>query len=180
MQEIQQILVWSLSQEDPLEKEMATYSSVLAWKIPWIEEPAGYSPRGRKELDMTEHAGMHTCMPEQAMGFISFNEKLLGVYSVSGAGFICKDTVLCSWSSCSKERQMKVLHTMWQWKFPNVQGLRAGRNGELCLGESPRKWPLSWASKMDGICQMSKWQVKDSRRQKDIHYKGTDSEKNRL
>ena len=31
--------VWSLGQEDPLEKEMATHSSTLAWKIPWMEEP---------------------------------------------------------------------------------------------------------------------------------------------
>ena len=31
--------VWSLGQEDPLEKEMATHSSILAWKIPWTEEP---------------------------------------------------------------------------------------------------------------------------------------------
>ena len=34
----------SLGQEDPLEKEMATHSSILAWKIPWTEEPVGYSP----------------------------------------------------------------------------------------------------------------------------------------
>ena len=33
--------VQSLGQEDPLEKEMATYSSTLAWKIPWMEEPGG-------------------------------------------------------------------------------------------------------------------------------------------
>ena len=33
--------VWSLDQEDPLEKEMATHSSILAWKIPWTEEPGG-------------------------------------------------------------------------------------------------------------------------------------------
>ena len=44
--------VWSLGQEDPLEKEMVTHSSILAWEIPWTEEP-GYSPGGRKELDMT-------------------------------------------------------------------------------------------------------------------------------
>ena len=31
----------SLGQEDPLEKEMATHSSILAWRIPWIEEPGG-------------------------------------------------------------------------------------------------------------------------------------------
>ena len=37
-----------------LEKEMATHSSVLAWKIPWMEEPVGCSPWGRKESDTTE------------------------------------------------------------------------------------------------------------------------------
>ena len=37
------------------EEEMATHSSILAWKIPWTEEPVRlYSPRGRKELDVTE------------------------------------------------------------------------------------------------------------------------------
>ena len=34
-------LVWSLGQEDPLEKEMATHSSIVAWRIPWPEEPGG-------------------------------------------------------------------------------------------------------------------------------------------
>ena len=37
---MQEIQVWSLGREDPLEKEMATYSGILAWKIPWIEKPA--------------------------------------------------------------------------------------------------------------------------------------------
>ena len=46
--------VQSLGQEDPLEKEMATHSSILAWRIPWAEEQVGYSPRGRKESDTTE------------------------------------------------------------------------------------------------------------------------------
>ena len=38
--------VWSLGQEDPLEKEMATHSSILAWKIPWTEEPGGLQSTG--------------------------------------------------------------------------------------------------------------------------------------
>ena len=46
--------VRSLGWEVPLEKEMATHSSILAWKIPWMEEPVGYSPWGCKELDTTE------------------------------------------------------------------------------------------------------------------------------
>ena len=37
-----------------LEKEMAAYSSILAWRIPWTEEPGGYSPWGLKESDSTE------------------------------------------------------------------------------------------------------------------------------
>ena len=39
MQETYEKQVWSLGQEDPLEKVMATHSSILAWKIPWTEEP---------------------------------------------------------------------------------------------------------------------------------------------
>ena len=46
--------VQSLGQADPLGKGMATHSSILAWKIPWTEEPAGYSPWLRKEWDVTE------------------------------------------------------------------------------------------------------------------------------
>ena len=38
---MQEMQVWALGQEDPLEKEMATHSSILAWEIPWTEEPDG-------------------------------------------------------------------------------------------------------------------------------------------
>ena len=38
-----------------LEKEMAIHSSILAWRIPWTEEPGGDSPCGLKESDKTEH-----------------------------------------------------------------------------------------------------------------------------
>ena len=44
MQEMQETQVQSLGWEDPLEKEMATYSSILAWKTPWTENLVGYSP----------------------------------------------------------------------------------------------------------------------------------------
>ena len=43
---IQETQVWSLDWEDPLEKRMATHSSILAWRIPWTESLVGYSPRG--------------------------------------------------------------------------------------------------------------------------------------
>ena len=42
--------VWSLSREDPLEKEMATHSSILAWRIPWTEEPGGLKSTGSQRV----------------------------------------------------------------------------------------------------------------------------------
>ena len=39
-----------LGQEDPLEKEMATHSSILAWEIPWTEEPGGQQSRGSQRV----------------------------------------------------------------------------------------------------------------------------------
>ena len=51
---MQETWVWSLGWEDPLEKEMATHSSTLAWRIPWMEEPGGLQSIDLKELDVTE------------------------------------------------------------------------------------------------------------------------------
>ena len=54
IQETGEMQVRSLCQEDPLEEKMATHSSILAWGIPWIEEPGGLPIRGvTKELDTT-------------------------------------------------------------------------------------------------------------------------------
>ena len=47
---VQEKLVQSLHQKDPLEKEMATRSSILAWEILWTEEPGGYSPWVQTQL----------------------------------------------------------------------------------------------------------------------------------
>ena len=48
---MQEIQVWFLGQEDPMEKEMATHSSVLAWEISWTEEPGGLQPMVLQESD---------------------------------------------------------------------------------------------------------------------------------
>ena len=45
--------VRSLGGEDPLVKEMAIHSSILAWEIPWTEEPGGLQPMGLQDLDTT-------------------------------------------------------------------------------------------------------------------------------
>ena len=46
--------IQSMGWEEPLEKGMATHSSILAWRIPWTEEPGSYSPWGGKESDTAE------------------------------------------------------------------------------------------------------------------------------
>ena len=56
MQEAEETLVLSLGQEDPLEEDMATHSSILAWRIPRTEEPGGRQSTGHKESDSTEAA----------------------------------------------------------------------------------------------------------------------------
>ena len=50
MQEMQETSVQSLGREDPLEKGMATYSNVLAWRIPWTGEPGGLQSLGSQRV----------------------------------------------------------------------------------------------------------------------------------
>ena len=51
---MQETWVRSLGQEEPLEKEMTTHSSILAWEIPWTREPGGLYCIGSQKLDLTE------------------------------------------------------------------------------------------------------------------------------
>ena len=60
MQEMQETWVGCLGQEDPLEEEMATHSSILAREISWTENLVSYSPWDRKESDVTERLSTHT------------------------------------------------------------------------------------------------------------------------
>ena len=53
VQEMLETRVQSLGWKDPLEKEMATHCSILAWRIPWTEEPGGLQSMGSQESDMT-------------------------------------------------------------------------------------------------------------------------------
>ena len=57
---MQETHIRSLGQEDPLEKGMATHSSILDWEIPWTEEPGGLQSWGCKESDTTERISTYT------------------------------------------------------------------------------------------------------------------------
>jgi len=54
--------VWSLGWEDPLEKEMATHSSILAWRIPWTEEPGRLQPTGSQRVGHDWATSLHFTM----------------------------------------------------------------------------------------------------------------------
>ena len=69
---MQEIWVRSLDQEDPLEKGIATHSSILAWRISWTEEPGGLQSLGSQRVGLRDtHTHIHThktesfcCKPE--------------------------------------------------------------------------------------------------------------------
>ena len=64
MQEMQELWVWLLGQEDPLEEGMTTLSSILAWRIPWTEEPGRLQSIGLWRIghDWSDWAPMHVCL----------------------------------------------------------------------------------------------------------------------
>ena len=66
MQKTQELQVPFMGQEDPLEEEVATHSSILAWKIPWTEEPGGLqSMRSQKVRQLNAHVHTHTHVKNQ-------------------------------------------------------------------------------------------------------------------
>ena len=62
--------VWSLGREDPLKKEMATHSSILAWEIPWTEEPGGLQSRGSQRVGHDLVTNRHHHHHQQKQSFI--------------------------------------------------------------------------------------------------------------
>ena len=64
MQELHETWVWSLGQEDTLEEDMATPSSILAWRIPWTKEPGGLQSMGSQRVsqDGSDLARTHQCV----------------------------------------------------------------------------------------------------------------------
>ena len=70
----------SLGWENTLEKEMATHSSILGWRIPWTEEPGGLQSMGRKESDTTERLHLHFTFFHTLKGFGIVNKAEVDVF----------------------------------------------------------------------------------------------------
>ena len=69
VQELQGMQVQSLGQEDPLEREMATHSSILAWRNPWTKEPGRLQSMGSQESDTTEQLTLSLSLKKLALSF---------------------------------------------------------------------------------------------------------------
>ena len=100
--------VWSLGQEDALEKGMAIYSSILARRIPWTEEPGGLqsSPWGPKELDTTEKLTLPSCECDSCGSLASLI--FLKLY-IAKLIFVVYDT-------CENNLWASVV-IFWKWQF---------------------------------------------------------------
>ena len=125
---MQETRVQSLSQEEPLEKEMATHSSTLAWRIPWREEPGGLQSMGvtksRTQLSDFTHSltqceyYLNSCqnMSNSSTAFWNFLESFLLEYFWSPVGWI----YACP--TCGLDNKMLTVLTAveWFWIILNV------------------------------------------------------------
>ena len=123
---MQETWVQSLDQEDPLEKGMATHSSILAWRIPWTEEPGGLQSMGLQRVrhDWATNTHMDMCWKYQVGHFISLLRELsiffFELYQNLVSGSFLK-------SSCNVEPEtmqmnflfsitLKSIHVLALWK----------------------------------------------------------------
>ena len=101
----QNMWVQSLGQEDPLDKEMVRVSSILAWKIPWAEEPGILQSMGsqriRHDLVTKQQQPLDLIWPEKSLHIISFRIFCKSVFSFRIKQIIlfpCSDTLIFYWT----------------------------------------------------------------------------------
>ena len=97
MQETQEMWVQVLGWQDPLEVEMATHSSILAWKIPWTEEPGGNTPNGHKETQLSNWTELNWTAMNNIYSLFHHINSLLGKAGMTKHSGIKS---LCSKQSC--------------------------------------------------------------------------------
>ena len=108
---MQDTQVRSLSWEDPLERGLATHSSILAWRLPWTEEPGGATVHGVTESDMTEKLALllaHILLSTRGEGFrAAWREEQDLLVQTWG---LLYDLVRRSWTFYSEKRDTIILH----------------------------------------------------------------------
>ena len=100
---MQEMQVWSLNREDPLEKRMATHSSILAWRIPWTEEPSGLHSMGLQRVVHDRTTNIFTLSHSPCLRFVFsffflrvkvFHFDEVGVFLVFYLGNFCHSNAL--------------------------------------------------------------------------------------
>ena len=74
----------TLGHEDPLEKEMATHSNALAWKIPWMEEPGRLQSMGSQSQTQLSNFNFNISPSNEYSGFVSFKVEWFDLLAVQG------------------------------------------------------------------------------------------------
>ena len=99
MQEKQETWVWSLSQDDPPEEEMETPSSVLAWRIPWMEEPEGLQSVGSQRVghNWSNWAQHQLCCKEHGGACALSDYGFLQIYAQDWDYWVMCCSVFSSW-----------------------------------------------------------------------------------
>ena len=150
---MQESQVWSLGQEDPLEKQMATHSSTLAWKIPWMEEPGRLQSMG---LQRVRHDWAISLQYIFYIYYYRCTSKCIYI-SVKIHEWYTLKSILLLFVKCSLMAQLiKIPLAMWEaW----VQSL--GWEDPLEKGKYPLQYsPVFWPGEFHG--PYSPWGCKES------------------
>ena len=102
--------------EDPLEEGMATHSSVLAWRIPWTEDPGRFQSMG---LQKSEQLSDSVCMhqgPYCQHSFITVDAELDHLAEAAFARSLCRKGTLSSFPSCSLREEITMWSALKEWK----------------------------------------------------------------
>ena len=137
---MQETWVWSLGREEPLEKGLSTHSNILAWRIPWTEDPGSLQSMGHKESDWTEWL-THTQAPSCKAAYVSSMDYV----RVSQAPIVCSPT-LC-WGQSSR-----VSHTLCSFlssylDFPGDSVIKSLSADAGEMGFNPCIWTIPWRRK---------------------------------
>ena len=101
---MQETWVWSLGWKDPLEKGMVTYSSILAWGIPWTEEPGRLQSMGSQSQTRLSNKHFHYHFHIYTMEYYSSHKKEQNIVICSNMGG--SRDCHTEWSNSDKERKM--------------------------------------------------------------------------
>ena len=148
--------VRSLGREDTMEKEMATHSSVLAWKIPWTEEPGGRQSMGLQRVGHDWATLPHLHLTSDII--LDHFQNVLSCHLLLSYSHPLVTTLLTSISTIGG---LRLPRARWHWRG-SPSGLRPRKDGSCGTALWPREPPVqAWGAKPSGdlgpICRGKDW-----------------------